>query len=78
MMNHDLCFIVSKQYKPEGLGFSSRCNWFFFDLLNPSSHTMALGFTEPLTEMSSRRYFWGKERPERKTDTLTAIFKPIF
>jgi hypothetical protein len=26
MMNHDLCFIVSKQYKPEGLGFSSRCN----------------------------------------------------
>jgi hypothetical protein len=27
---------------------------FFFSLLNPSSHTMDLGLTKPLTEMSTR------------------------
>jgi hypothetical protein len=32
----------------------------FFNLLNPSSRTMALGFTQPLTEMNIRRSFWGK------------------
>jgi hypothetical protein len=26
----------------------------FFNLPNPSSHTMVLGFTQPLTEMSTR------------------------
>jgi hypothetical protein len=31
---------------------------FSFRLLNPSSRTIVLGFTQPLTEMS-RRYFWG-------------------
>jgi hypothetical protein len=30
-----------------------------FSVPNPSSRTMALGFTQPLTEMSSRRYIWG-------------------
>jgi hypothetical protein len=28
--------------------------WIFFNLLNPSSRTMALGSTQPLTEMSIR------------------------
>jgi hypothetical protein len=32
--------------------------FFVFNLSNPSSHTIALGFTEPPTEMSTRRYFW--------------------
>jgi hypothetical protein len=27
--------------------------WIFFNLRNPSSHTMALGSTQPLTEMST-------------------------
>jgi hypothetical protein len=27
----------------------------FFSLLNPSSHTMILGFAQPITEMSTRR-----------------------
>jgi hypothetical protein len=27
---------------------------FFFNILNPSSRTMALGSTQPLTEMSTR------------------------
>ena len=26
---------------------------------DPSSHTMALGFTQPLTEMSTRNISWG-------------------
>jgi len=26
---------------------------------SPSSHTMALGFTQPLTEMSTRNISWG-------------------
>jgi hypothetical protein len=31
----------------------------FFSLPNPSSCTIALGFIQPLTEMSIRKYFWG-------------------
>jgi hypothetical protein len=30
----------------------------FLNLPYPSSHTMALGFNQPLTEMSTRRSFW--------------------
>jgi hypothetical protein len=32
----------------------------FFKLLNPSSRTMALGSTQPLTEMSTREFPRGK------------------
>jgi hypothetical protein len=32
---------------------------FFFNLLNPSSHTMAQGSTQPLTEMSTRNLLEG-------------------
>jgi hypothetical protein len=32
---------------------------FFFILSNPSSRTIVLESTEPLTEMSIRRFFWG-------------------
>ena len=38
------------RYKPEGRGFDSR--W------RPSGHTMALGSTQPLTEMSTRNISW--------------------
>jgi hypothetical protein len=31
-------------------------DFFFFSLLNPSSRTMALGSTQPLTEMSTRNF----------------------
>jgi hypothetical protein len=47
---------------------------FFFNLPNPSSRTMALGSTRPLTEMSTRE---GKGRPARKADNLNAICEPI-
>jgi hypothetical protein len=35
----------------------------FFNLPNPSSRTMALGSTQPLTEMSSRNIPGGKGWP---------------
>jgi hypothetical protein len=49
----------------------------FFNLLNPSSRTMALGSTQNLTEMSTRNLPGGKGRPAHKTDNLTAICEPI-
>jgi hypothetical protein len=49
----------------------------FFSWPNPSSRIMALGLTQPVTEMSTRNLPWGKERPSRKVDNLTVIRKPI-
>jgi hypothetical protein len=49
----------------------------FFDRPKPSSRTMALGLTQPLTEKSTRKLPMGKGRPSRKADNLTAIFEPI-
>jgi hypothetical protein len=48
--------------------------WFFNF---PSSRTMALGSTQPLTEMSTRNLSGGKGRPAREADNLTAICEPI-
>jgi hypothetical protein len=67
--------------KSEGSGFYSRWGNLifpdFFNWPNPSSRTMALGSTQPLTEMSTRNLPAGKGRPARKADNLTAIFQPI-
>jgi hypothetical protein len=48
-----------------------------FNLPNPSSRTMTLGSTQPLTEMSTRNLPEGNERRARKADNLTAICEPI-
>jgi hypothetical protein len=49
----------------------------FFYLPNPSSRTMALGSTQPLTEISTRNFPRGREgRPARKADNLIAICEP--
>jgi hypothetical protein len=48
----------------------------FFNLPNPSSRTMALGSTRPLTEMSTRKIPGGKKRPARRADNLAAICEP--
>jgi hypothetical protein len=48
----------------------------FFNSPNPSSSTIALGSTQPLTEMSTRILPGGKGRPTRKAD-LTAICEPV-
>ena len=47
-------------YKLEGRGFNSQwCQWNFFYWHYPSSPTMALGLTQLLTEMSTRKISWG-------------------
>jgi hypothetical protein len=53
--------------------------WIFFNLATSSSRTMALGSTQPLTEMSTmnRNILGGKGQPDRKADNLTAIYEPI-
>jgi hypothetical protein len=41
---------------------------------NPSGHTMALGLTQPLTELSTRNNFWGcKGGPVHTNDNLTTF-----
>jgi hypothetical protein len=49
----------------------------FFNLPNPSSRTMALGSTQPLTEMSTRNIPGGEGQPACKADNFTAICEPI-
>jgi hypothetical protein len=48
----------------------------FFNLPNPSSRTMALGSTQPLTEISTRNLSGDKMLPTRKADNLAAICEP--
>jgi hypothetical protein len=48
----------------------------FFNLPNLSSRTMALGSTQPLTEMSTRNFPGCKKWPARGADNLTAICEP--
>jgi hypothetical protein len=50
----------------------------FFNCPNPSSLTIAVGSTQPLTEMSARNLPADKGLPARKADNLTAICEPIF
>jgi hypothetical protein len=49
----------------------------FFILTDPSSHIMALGSTQPLTEMSTRNLPVSKGRPAREADNLIATCEPI-
>jgi hypothetical protein len=48
----------------------------FFNSPNPSSRTMALESTQPLTKMSTRNLPGGKNRPARRADNLAAICEP--
>jgi hypothetical protein len=45
----------------------------FFNLPNPSSCTMALGSTQPVTEMSSKNLPWCNGRPAREAGNLSTI-----
>jgi hypothetical protein len=51
--------------------------WIFFNWPNPSSRSIALGLTQPLTEMSTSNLPGGKGRLGHKADNLTAICEPI-
>jgi hypothetical protein len=57
-------------------GFSLRSLDFSIDP-NPSSRTMALGSSQPLTEMNTRNLPGGKGQSAHKADNLTAICEPI-
>jgi hypothetical protein len=48
----------------------------FFNLPSPSSRNMALGSTQPLTEMSTRNLPGGEKRQARRADNLAAIYEP--
>jgi hypothetical protein len=48
----------------------------FFNLPNPSSLSMALGSTQPLSEMSIRNLPGDKKRPARRADNVAAISEP--
>jgi hypothetical protein len=48
----------------------------FFNLPNLSSRTMALGSSQPITEMSTRNLPGGKKRPVRRADNLAASYEP--
>jgi hypothetical protein len=50
----------------------------FFNLPNPSSCTMALGSTQPLTEMNTRNLPGGKKRLAHRADNLATICEPNF
>jgi hypothetical protein len=60
-------------FKLEGRRFEFRMRWIF----SIYSRTMALGLTQPLTEMSTRNLSGGKKRPARRADNLAAIYEPI-
>jgi hypothetical protein len=49
----------------------------FFNCPNPSSRTMALGSTQPLTKMSTGNPPGGKGWPAHKAVNLTATCEPI-
>jgi hypothetical protein len=48
-----------------------------FNLSAPSSRTKALGFTQPLTTLSTSERFGGKEWPALKAGNLIIICEPI-
>jgi hypothetical protein len=48
----------------------------FFNLHNIPGHTMALGLTQLLTQMSTRNFPGGKKWPAHRADNLAAIYEP--
>jgi len=51
--------VKALRYKPAGRGFDSRWRHWNFSVTYPSGRTMALGSTQPLTEMDTRCISWG-------------------
>jgi hypothetical protein len=45
-----------------------------FDLPEPPNRVMTLGLVQPLIEMSTRRYLWGKARLAHKAGNRTALY----
>jgi hypothetical protein len=49
----------------------------FFNLPNPSNHTMALEFTQTLNRIEYQKISGGKARPASKADRLNANYELI-
>jgi len=65
--------VEALRYKPEIRRFDFRwCHW-SFSRHNPSGRTMALGLTQPLTEMSTENISWGVKRPVHRAENLTTF-----
>ena len=61
-MGHLVAQLVeARRYEPEGRGFESDGVDGNFRWHNPSGRTVALGLTQPLTEMSTRNISWGRK-----------------
>ena len=67
--------VESLHYKPEGCGFDARWGHWIFRWLNPSGRTMALGSTQPVTEMSTRNISGGLTRPVLRADNHITSLK---
>ena len=65
--------VKTLRYKPTGRGFIPDGVIGIFQWHNLSCCVMALGSTQPLTEMITRCISWGLRRPVRKADNLTNI-----
>jgi hypothetical protein len=63
-------------YKPEGRLFRVPDEVDFFNMPNPSSRSMTLGSTQPVTEMSTRNLPGGRGRPPRRAGKLAAVCEP--
>jgi hypothetical protein len=48
----------------------------FFNVPNPSSHTVALESTQPLAKMGTMNLPGSKKRPVRRADNLAIIYEP--
>jgi hypothetical protein len=65
--------VETLHYKPEGRGSIPDSVIGIFQWHNPSGRTMALGSTQPLTEMSTRNIYWRLRRPVRRAENLTTF-----
>jgi hypothetical protein len=75
---HAVTYLVEALcYKPKGRLSRVPDEVDYFDILNLSSRTMALGSNQPVTEMSTRNLPGGEKRPARKVDSLAVICEPI-
>ena len=73
-LGHAMAQLVEAlRYKPKTAGSIPDGVIGIFYRHNPSGRTMALGLTQPLTEMSARNISWRQRRPVRKADNLTSF-----
>jgi hypothetical protein len=77
----DVEYVVALRYKSGGRGFETRRGELICSIDQSFRPHWALGFTQLLTEMSTRgrkiMFLGSRARPVRRADNLTAICEPI-